>query len=643
MAGLGDIADGARAFFDILNKPSNEAGQSYSQSTRVIASFHSDHGFDGVVDSTPEIAGVQNDQPFRIVGITTNKMFGGPGSWTLTVKARYAVDVRWLWDDPEDTWVRLVIVKNGIPNEVMFGLLNTVTQSKVRSDNGSLSVTYLLRGSDFHKVFSSSQVYVNIHDNAGQVPQIAMYDAVKENLRGSPDKMVRAILHNWLGDNGLADKIWRLPRSLGGKFFYDILTLDFQECRGETYAPGLFSPDLMMGKTLWPTMLEYSNPMLNELYVTMPVSHFFDRSVLPQPKLVLREHPWPSKDKGSAAWDGLRTHDLSPAQIRSSTLSRGAPESQFNYWLLESVGLQGRSYAAQQQLQAAAHREGGIPGGVPIYSLEGIQQHGFRRFFQSTIYLPVREDPAWYAHAPHWMSLLHDWYVVVPYEMSGTIQCSMVEPGIQLGERVRAFEADNSGELSTPSIYYVEGVTHSWQYPQASTTTLNVTRGEPEDVDLLAIAYRQYEGQDTINVAAAVPTEILAGTPLADEVPHGSGTRMDKQVGQVDTPERLFLKRRGKLGTPSTAVDRGELDSLPEDRITAVNPGDLPDQQVPDEAEIAVGRAQPRERTQGGNLTQRELESGRRLPAKLDGSIPKERSTEDADTAIDRWKRGKKK
>lgn len=659
MPSLGALVNQATSFVADQLDSGTKDGQAIYQSTRVIASFHTDTGFDGAVDSAADNAGGRpsgdlggallgsavnavsgasggdGPQPFRIVGLNTQKMFGGqPGTWTLTVKGRQGTDVMRLWPDPEDVWVRIVIVKNGAPTEVMFGLMNTVTENLTRGPQGERSVVYTLQGLDFHKVLTSTQLYINIHENAGQLPIIPLYSAVSENIIGSPDQVLRTVINAWLGNNGVADKQWALPKSLGGGFFFDLLHLDFQECRGRIFDPALYNPDQMMGRTLWQTLEEYANGLLNELYTNTFEDTPWAGDPKPRPQLVLRERPFPTDNKGRSSWESLKTHRLAPGDVKGRKMTRGAPESRFNYWLLDSKGLIGDGMSAQLQIQQAATREKGVPGSAPIYNMDDVRKHGFRRFMQGTRYFPFREDPQWFTHSARWLQLLHDWYIVAPYELSGTLQASAVFPAIRVGHRL--LEARKIGAEVT---YYVEGVSHDWQYPGPGLTTLNLTRGEFADEDLLALAYNQYSGLGSLLSAAQEAVDLVTGTALGAAVPTGSGPRLDRSVGQIDTPERLYLQQRGKNQGDQTRITRGELQSPDPSRVRQLKPSDLPDQQVSDEAEIAVGRAQPRPRKEGGNLTQRELESGVRLPVKERGIAPVESSKETASEARDRWRK----
>ncbi len=639
------FVDTLASTFDLGQDEDGPPGRAVYQNTRVLATFHTDqsNGFDGAIGSGPEIPGGGRNplggrtaQPFRIAGLQTGKAFGGqPGTWTLTVKAGRDIDVMRLWRDPEDVWARIVVMKNGKPREVLLGLINTVTEDTNRSGVGARAAIYTITGFDFQKVFLMTQLYINVHENAGQLPIIPMYAAVGEKIFGPPEQIVGLLVDAWLGNNGVADKQWRMPRSLaGGNYFFNVLRKQFAKCRGETRDPALYDPSQLQGQNLWQTLEQYSNGILNELYTEIGNDQDYDPAKKPRPRLRLRERPFPTRSKGNSVWNAVRTHVLKLGDVNGRNVSKGAPESRFNYWLLDATGLSGSGLAVQMQIQQAAGVEKGQPGGAPIYNIEDMRRHGFRKFMQSTRYFPFRDDVNWLTHSARWLHMLHDWYAITPYELSGTLVLSTIRPEIQIGHRVterRPFGPDVT--------YYVEGVQHGWQYPGPGGTTLSVTRGEYGDEDLLDLLYENIQESSGLGSAIEAAVGLVQNTPLGNEIPHGSGVKMDQVVGQIDTPERTYLKQRGKT-EDQEHIRRGELDSPDDARIAELEATDLPDQQTTQEEEVRVGRAKPRAR-KDGNLTQDELESGRRLPVRESGVEKQENANLTDDQQRAKWRRNR--
>jgi len=588
-------------------------------STRVRVSFHTDDdkGFDGVVDANPDL---KKNQPFKIIGFTTTKRFGSnPGTFTITIKSDSGADLLRLWRDPEDVWVRITVIKNGEFHDVMLGVIDTITETKDRAVDGSRSVVYQINGRDFQKCFLKSQTFINIHEHSGDLPAVTIYDAMKEGLNGSPDVVVRALINAWLGNEGVADKQWRWPKSLGGRFFFDALELHFDEdLRGTIYEPALLQPATYQGQGLWQLIEEFSNGLLNELYTELDWDiSYADNAITP--RLVLRERPFPSIDIGQRKWDSLPTYYLSPTAIHRAQVSKGAPESRFNYWLIDGKGLLGNGLGTLKMIQDAAERGKGAPGSAPIYNMESIRNHGLRRWQNATRYLPFRENMDLLLHSARWLQLIHDWYAVSPYELAGTITTNQIFPFLRIGHRLTEGRMDGS-EVT----YYIEGVTHSWNYPGAGSSVVNVTRGEYADEPLLDIVYEGLSGEmQALESAVQAAVGLVQEMDLPGEaVPTGSGPQMDRAVGQIDTPERIFLKQR-KILENNTAIRRGEL-TYRDDDVARVRSGDLPDQQVPEHAQALVTPIKGRRKA--GVLTQRELESGKRLPTRLTEERQLERS-----------------
>jgi len=593
-------------------------GEASFTHTRVFASFHSDQGFDGAVSDTPNTA---EKSPFRIVGFQTSTSFGAGGQWTLTVKPSIVGTdlLETLWEQPEDVWVRIVTLTGGKPTDVLFGLIDTFTEDLKRDNLGARSVTYTITGRDFQKVFTDTQFYINIYEGNGAVPLTAMYDvlsAAQKMNKGvglTADVVVRTLINAWLGNGGLSETQWMLPKSLGARSFHSLLYLEFDApTRGQINDPAIYSPDQFMFRDLWGILEEYNNGVLNEMFCSLADDQDIPFSLEDPPRatLTLRERPFPSTDKGKRSWEQIRTHNIKPGDVFSRTMSLGAPESTFNYWLLESAGNTGMGLDVLSMIQQGAARSQGVPGGVPIYDVASMKKHGFRRFSQSTRYFSLLDDQNWIVHVSRWLELLYDWYAVVPFELSGTLTTSRLLPKIRIGHKLH--EARKNGKGVT---YYVEGVTHAWQYPGAGKTTLNLTRGEYDGRDLL----------DQVNQASATAKlafvkkqllEDLFKTPLAlTSIPHGSGVRLDKQVGQEETPEQMYLRRMGVIGPDPRARREGELDDTSADRLAVTSPGSLPDQQVGDAAEQAVGQRLAPARTQGSStLSERDLEAGVPLP-----------------------------
>lgn len=612
--------------------------------TRLLVSFHSHEvtGFNGTLSSGVGRAGLSGeDAPAQVVGFTSQKMFGpASGTWTLQLKPTNGQDLLHgpdkLWDDPEDVWVRIAVMKNGVTKEAMSGLVNTMTESMMRSDNGTRIVTYSLAGQDAGKPFDRTELFVNMWESAGTLPTIAMYDGLKDNIQGRPNQFVKGLIDTWLGNNGVSDKQWKLPGSLGGGYYFDALNKQYaKNLKGFMQDPTIYDPKQWMGRNLWDSLQEYSNGLLNEMYVDVDPDQEFDERKLAV-KFVLRERPFPTNE-GRFAWENLRTIRLLPEDVQSRNMTKGSPESRFNYWLIDGSGLYGQGMANLAIIQNASGRGKGIPGSAPIYDIESMRRHGFRRWLQTTKFLPFRlfgqteevddtvafltpelgaldtelfpgQDP-WFEVAAGWLHMLHDWYSVAPLQLSGDLTTTSIFPDFRIGERLEELRRDGS-----QCFYYVEGVEHQYTYPNKGSTTLTLTRGEFVDEDLLATVYSSLS-LNSLDSALISSTELLEETGvLADVLPTGSGVQLDKTTGQLPTPEAAYLEKRGLAQERNKRVRAGELadERRPRDEDTqTLAVSDLPDLNIAERLS-PIGRENTPKQT-GGNLSQRELERGTRL------------------------------
>jgi hypothetical protein len=497
-------------------------------------SFHTDEvgGFDTVdpIASHPAFG--------KIIAVTTEKTLGtASGTFTITVKKPPSTEQRlrsWrnLWRDPEQVWVRIKFIVDGQTIDTMFGQIDSVSESTTRSGGGMRDETFQISGRDFGKVFETTELFTNFHADDGANPirqQAALTRTGIENKVGTPAHFVRFLIEAWLANNGIGEAQWMLPASLGGVDIASQLNLTTIQAmdkfrHGWSYQPSIISIEGTSGNKLWDSMSELSHGLLNEL--------FFDLAPPPDgygglltadsrspgqsragavpldglaPSVYLRERRFPTfnddrRQTNHALWDATRTRKLARGDVQMRSLARGGASHRYNYWELDPIGLATQDYGARRLLQRGIEGVAkGRPGSIPIYSEESIARHGVRRYYQTTRFLPMREANStetnqWIRTCARWLKMLHDWYVIAPFELSGSITTTRVMPEIRIGERIR--EERNEGDV----IYYCEGVRNEWHYPGAGKSVLTVTRGEYEDDDLLAFVYDKYDNPSALSV-----------------------------------------------------------------------------------------------------------------------------------------------
>jgi hypothetical protein len=613
-----------------------------STHTRAVVSFHTDDpdGFDAPepIRSHPDFG--------EIISVSTEKTMGAAaGTFTIVVKKpprteRGKQSWKNLWADPEEVWVRIKFIVDGETIDTMFGQIDSVSESTSRSGGGARNETFTISGRDFGKVFETTEMFTNFYASEALTQSVLsqawLIQTGLENLTGTPAHFVRFLIETWLANNGIGESQWMLPASLGGDAFHAMLNLTTiqdmdQYTNGILHNPNIISVDGQQGSKLWESMSNLSHGLLNEMWVDLappptPPAAFVSpaggfqlgsrraasgsssgsglSSAPPLdglvPSVYLRERPFPIRsDDGRHSnhrkWDQLRTRRLRPGDVQSRSLARGGASHRYNYWQLDAVGLASQDYGNINLLQRGIEGvEAGRPGNNPIFNAESMGRHGVRRYAQSTRFLPMRQTDTdaetWVRVAARWLKKLHDWYVIAPLELSGSLTLTRIMPEIRIGERVS--EERHEGKI----FFYCEGVQHEWQYPNAGRTTLTLTRGEYEDEDLLDRVYDQYENPRMLSarercfVPAALDTDVLIATgqnqsnELVDALARGCGFGVvagdeagfgtfDAAAGEVSGPGDQVTREQRTLtaerdGTVAPRVDP----STPATQDSAMNP-----------------------------------------------------------------------
>jgi hypothetical protein len=600
-----------------------------SSITRCYVSFHTDEEFRDVPLTTGDV------QIGQIIGVSTDKTIGqASGTFSITLKKPKADGpYSWLgfWRDPESVWVNIKFSADGKVFHTLFGQIDSVTEDTSRTGMGQRSETYTITGRDFGKVFETAEIFANLHTPQNNFVPSAIWTqwTLLEKQSGTPAHFLLALLETFLSNFGNIEAPWVLPASLGGNPFYDKLGLDYSSVQkmdanvhGYTMEPSLLSPDNMHGQKVWDLISEMSNSLINELFVDLgpriDQSYYAGLNEL-QPKVYLRERPFPTRSDDNrttnrSAWNNLPTHRLATRDVLSRSIAKGGASQRFNYWELR---INDNEYGTDAFIQGLEGIFDGKPGGLPVYNPSSIRKHGLRRWSQSTRWLPVGTAAApvevYYRLAARWVKKLHDWYAPAPMQYSGMLKTTRLFPEIRIGHRV--IEERDEGNI----IYYVEGVSHAWQYPGAGVTTLTLTRGEYEGVDLLNYIYDEYEHPDSgrcIELSTASDEDETAYNELMDGLRRGSsfcvrnatGFDANHVVDGVSTP----LEEHSRLITESETVpddnggstepaysDTSMVPAIPTQEPLIEN-GELPPPQ-------AIDQPQP--------ITQESLESGRPWPA----------------------------
>jgi hypothetical protein len=526
-----------------------------------------------------DIADINVDKVKRVgglVSVNTTKTIGEPvGTFQFSFKKTSLLGVESLLkfiEDPEDLWVEILFQVEGEVIDTMLGLVDVLKESTIRNPDGARIETYTISGSDFGKVFTQTKMFANPYIENAMPNYLAILDLTGGIMVGSPASLNEALVNIWLKNPSMEPmQAWRLPASLGGRPFYEHLHLDFQAKgleAGLAYDPNFFNMSRLAGATpLWDSMVEYSNPLLNELYVDLQLKPSINIAKQDRednyygqvtkrtklfPGVILRERPFPTS-RSVKAWSSLPIYTLEPEDIVSRDMAKGGPANRFNYFRFTLQGLKGGVFAQAAFMadtsiggDAGEDTNLGKPGSGFVMHQQSVLDHGIRPYAGATRFLPYdyadikklgdSSDTAAGAQesegyqtlqsisdvGANWLRKAHDWYCLAHLQLSGMINTSRVMPEIRIGTRVK--ENRNDGVIH----YYVEGVSNSWTYGSTGSTSLTLTRGEYEGRNLLKELYkREFDTQvlndDVLNLLdeAVGPLAVanIASDLLKDQTP----------------------------------------------------------------------------------------------------------------------------
>lgn len=464
--------------------------------TRVVVTLYT-WGGDGV---SARVEGF--DSRFgHVVSCNTDKKFGpAAGSWSLTLKKPESMgSMSWLslWRDPEDTYVFIQWVVDGQPIDGMLGMIDAAAETTLFDKAGGQE-GYTVSGRDVGKALEQTQCFTNVYDTTAAHSMLAIQQRFTPRSDAEPPgHFVNAIAEAWLGNYDAGVQPWMLPPGMSHRSLWALL-LDRVGCKdpevdGLGFDAQLMHPD--GARPLWSFLQEYSNSLMNELFVDLAPTDDLPSDALTglRPALTLRRRPFPTRHDRSA-WEQLPLHHIEAADVVQRAVTKGGAAHRYNYWMFQTIGQDGI------EAQALLHDQGataGRPGSIPIWNTRSIQKHGLRLWQQAAgLYLPLNLDEdaterlgqpgdgaSWIRLAASWLSDLHDWYAPAPMELSGTLKLSRLYPEVRIGHRVR----------EKGVTYYVEGVSNSWSMGARGETVVTVTRGEPDGVHLLDVVYEELE------------------------------------------------------------------------------------------------------------------------------------------------------
>jgi hypothetical protein len=210
-------------------------------------------------------------------------------------------------------------------------------------------------------------------------------------------------------------------------------------------------------------------------------------------KVIFRDRPFPVVDSSlprngmASPYFALPLHVIPVQAVVNSNIGRNGAE-RFNCIML-SRQMGQEAIGASFDLAA------------PALNYDDIFRHGLRRYDISCRY--VTEGADLFTLQEGQRTRIRDWHAIDCYLLNGTLGFGRGFPEIHIGERVRLIK---QGSPQTDQTFYVEQVSHNWQFGSSTKTSLGVTRGWVGDDQSYLNAVSSLVGKFT-------KPKLLQGTP----------------------------------------------------------------------------------------------------------------------------------
>jgi hypothetical protein len=434
------------------------------------------------------------DSP-SLMSVQTNKAIGpAAGNWSVTCKTpKQSQDFSTLFDAiADDDWIDITMTRHGKRWHVMRGLVDEVRRSIAVAGTGATSTSYTISGRDFGKVWEMTPVWFspqaaeNVHGHVAAKVFTTKADQEGSNVAGnslvlgSPSAAVRGYLFGFLEElEGIGRANWNPPKDMPG-----ITTIDrapnfvaslFYNNVGFTNVPNRIALDpsfINAGGMLWDLAKEWSDPLFTELFVDLFVGGSQAlQTIETTPEdtvmtVVFRDKPFPVMDSATgmptgqdSPWFSLPVFVIPREVIVTSNVGRSGLE-RFNAFFISPPLYQ------EAVTQASIDMRG------PLWDKDDILRHGLRRYDVQSKYTDPGAD--FLTMIEQQRAISRDWYAINPYLLNGTIELGIGMPDIRIGSRAVIPGARSEQENEQ---YYIESVTHNWQYGMGTKTSLGVTRG----------------------------------------------------------------------------------------------------------------------------------------------------------------------
>ena len=387
---------------------------------------------------------------------------------TLVPRQEYLENLR-----PND-WVE-VFLDAGEPSTVpvMTASLDRVARRRSVEANGATREVIALTGRDYGKVFTGISLVMD--PLIGAVVTQATFDMkiiiakhsgrqTGSGVLNRPHEVIRALVrefHDGRIQCVLPDTLLRAFAEYEGRIHEDTfaatgdvadigpggLALRLHETQGRLNVVG----DANVNGNLWGTMEQFSNPMLNEMWLDTEGG---------LPTLHLEERPFSER-----AFGELNGVAVEETEVTQEDFGKSDQDTR-NWFRVHADG----TYLGPEISTAA---------GVGVTYPSAVARAGLRKFEQVTnayaefeIALVNSTNGIPSGLLQTWSETLAAWYANNDRLLAGSMT-TRLRPDARIGRRLDYTNKRTGEQLS----FYIEGVTHQFQYPGASTTAFSLTRG----------------------------------------------------------------------------------------------------------------------------------------------------------------------
>lgn len=432
-------------------------------------------------------------------------------------------------------------------NLVMLGNVDRISRSLQKDEQSDkVQLTFSISGRSFGKALEETDIWYDPGASQEKPLDIALQTAGLV-LQGNPTTLVKAVFDIFLGRGGFVKtgkttplNQWRIPNEVarlfktntdpqGAPLIYDIIKPQFKPGLPGFKARNMLSLD--SNGSVWNMLERSSNTLVNEIFL----EEVRDGDGRAFPTLVLRPRPLqtPFLTSHFEGLEGMISNlkgahqslqdlskksfvEISPSEIIYEDLGKDDHSRLNMFWMRVQQSYE-FAYGSTANLKVAL--------GNPTFNRDSIARYGLKRFDQildfsfATGTTEKGEPMAIKAPTPNihlfqaFMGQLYDMNFANHLYDAGTITCTGVLEA-ELGKAL-VIPKDPKIEKSLDKVYYIEGYTHEWTFPNMWRTTFMVTHGQfrgTENIFIDALEGPAGSGGDYGTPDATIQTAYLSKT-----------------------------------------------------------------------------------------------------------------------------------